>query len=82
MRDGDSIKNAILIETQDYISGVVEEHEYIDQLCIKLNSGIKAIEQNLIIEGDRKYDMFILEMDDGKERIFYFDITSFFDRNN
>jgi hypothetical protein len=36
MKDGKSIENAILIETQDYISGVLEEHKYIDQLCIKM----------------------------------------------
>ena len=78
MRDGDSIENAILIETKDYISGVLEEHNYIDQLCRNLNIGIKGIEQNLILNDDRKYDVFILEMDDGSKRKVCFDITLFF----
>ena len=78
MGDGNSIENAILIETKDYIAGVLEEHNYIDQLCRKLNSGIKSIEQDLILKDDKKYDMFILEMDDGSKRKVCFDISSFF----
>jgi hypothetical protein len=78
MRDGKSIENAILIETQDYISGVLEEHKYIDQICGNLDFGIKAIEQDLILKDGKKYDMFILEMDDGSKRKVCFDITSFF----
>ena len=78
MRDGKSIENAILIETQDYISGVLEEHNYIDGLCKNLNIEIISIEQNLILKDDKKYDMFIIEMDDGRKRKVYFDITLFF----
>ena len=78
MRDGDSIENAILIETKDYIAGVLEEHNYIDLIISNLNSDIKSVEQNLIINGDRKYDIFILEMEDGGKRKVCFDISSFF----
>jgi hypothetical protein len=78
MDKGNSISNAIIIETQDYLSGVVEEHNHIDQICENLNISIKAIEQNLIMKNDRKYDVFNLEMEDGSKIKVCFDITSFF----
>jgi hypothetical protein len=78
MTKGSSIADAIVIDAQDTIAGVTEEHKYINQLCRDLQTGIDAIEQNLIIENDRKYDVFTLFMDDGKKRILYFDVTSFF----
>ena len=78
MEKGNSIENAILIESQNYMTGVIEEHNHIDEICRTLNCGIKAISQNFIIEDGRKYDLFTLEMDDGSERTVCFDITSFF----
>lgn len=58
----------------------MEEHNYIDRICRKLNSGLKAVKQNLIIKDDKKYDVFTLEMDEGRKRKVCFDITSFFIR--
>ena len=78
MREGNSIDNAIIIETQDYISGMVEVHNRIDQICRKINCNIISVEQSLILKNDKKYDLFIIEMDDGSERAICFDITSFF----
>ena len=78
MDKGNSLANAIVIESKNYISGVLREHKYIDQLCRELNIGIKSIEQNFIIENGKKYDVFILKMDDGSKKKVCFDITSFF----
>ena len=49
-KKGNSLENAIVIEAQDTITGVSEEHDYIDKLCSTLDSEIKSVEQNLIIE--------------------------------
>ena len=54
-----------MIDTKDTIPGVTEEHRYIDQLCGEIQTGIKAIEQKLIIENYRQYDVFTLKMYDG-----------------
>ena len=78
MNKGDSIENAIVIDAQDTIAGLTEEHRYIDQLCSTLDTGVKSIDQNLIIEGKRQYDKFVILLEDGSERILYFDLSSFF----
>ena len=78
MKKGNSIADAILIDAQDTSSGITEEHKYLDQLCKKFNTGIEAIDQRIIIENGRQYDVFNLTMDDGKKKILYFDISSFF----
>ena len=78
MREGDSIENAIVIDVQDYISGVLEEHKYIDKICNEFDSEIQSIDQNLVIDNGKKYDVFTLKMDDNSKRQVYFDITSFF----
>jgi len=73
-----TISNAIVIESKDYIAGVLEEHNYIDKICNEFGTEIQSIEQNLIIEKGRKYDVFTLMMKDGGEKKMCFDITSFF----
>jgi hypothetical protein len=78
MGKGNSISNAIIIKTQDYLSGVMEEHNHIDQICENLNISIKAISQNLIMKNDRKYDLFNLEMEDGSKMKVCFDISYIF----
>ena len=77
---GNSLENAIVLDAQDALSGVAEEHNYIEKLCSTLDNAVKSVEQNLIIENSRKYDVFTLLMDDGRERKLYFDVSSFFGR--
>jgi hypothetical protein len=76
--DGNSIANAIVIDANDTFDGVTQEHNYIDHLCSKLDTGIKSMDQTLIKENQRYYDKFIIKIGDGSERIMYFDVTSFF----
>jgi hypothetical protein len=78
MGKGKSISNAIIIKTQDYISGMVEVHNRIDNIRNDLDAEIKSIDQNLIIENGKKYDVFTLRMESGCEKKFCFDITSLF----
>ena len=42
MGKGNSIANAIVIESKDYISGVLEEHNYIDQLYNDIDAEIQS----------------------------------------
>ena len=80
MKKRNSIADAILIDAQDTITGVTFEHNYIDQFCMEMQTGISAIEQKLIFENGRKYDMFTILMADDSERILYFEITCFYGR--
>ena len=78
MDKGNSIANAIVIESKDYISGVLEEHDHIYQICNESDTEIQSIDQNLIIVNGKKYDVFTLIMEGGGEKKVCFDITSFF----
>ena len=72
------MENAIVTESKDYISGVLKEHKYIDKICNEFDTEVQSIDQKLIIENGKKYDVFTFEMDDGSKRKVCFDITSFF----
>ena len=75
---GDSIENAIVIDAPDAITGVALEHGYLDEMVSTLEANLKSIDQNLVIENGRQFDRFVVTMNDGSERILYFDISSFF----
>ena len=77
-KKGNSLSNAIIIEAQDTITGVSEEHAYLDKLCSTLDNEIRSVEQNLIIENGRQYDKFVILLEGDTEMTLYFDITSFF----
>jgi len=76
-KKGNSLESAIIIEAQDTIGGVTEEHTFLDQLFSTLDIGIRSVEQTLIIEGQKQYDQFVITMDDGTKKIIFFDISSF-----
>ena len=78
MQKGNSIKNAIIIDAPNTIDGVIQEHDYIDQLCSFINCDIESMDQTLIKENQRYYDKFTIKIGDGSKRILYFDVTSFF----
>ena len=78
MTTGNSKGNAIVIDALDSIAGVTEEHRYIDQLCSTFDTGVKSIDQSLIIENGKQYDKFVIQFEDGREKVLYFDISSFF----
>ena len=77
-KKGNSLENAIVLDAQDSITGVAMEHGYIDQLIDSLDADVISVKQNLIIENGRQYDKFVIKMNDGNERVLYFDISSFF----
>jgi hypothetical protein len=78
MTTGNSIENAIMIDVQDTISGITEEHRYLDLICSTFDIGIESTGQSLIIEGNKRYDKFVILFKDGREKVLYFDISSFF----
>ena len=78
MTTGNSKGNAIVIDALDSIAGVTEEHKHLNLFCSTLDTGVESIDQSLIIENGKQYDKFVIQFEDGSERILYFDITSFF----
>ena len=78
MGKGNSVKNAIVIDSLNTISWITEEHRHLDLLCSTLDTGIESIDQNLIIEGNKQYDKFVILLEDGREKVLYFDISTFY----
>jgi len=78
VRKGESIENAITIDSPNSILGVMEEHAYLDQLFSSLDNEIRSVEQNLIIEDQKQYDKFVIKMNDGTQRVIFFHVSSFF----
>ena len=78
VKHGESVENAIIIDAQDAISGVIEKHRHIDLILGTKDNDVKSVEQNLIKENKKIYDQFVIKMDDGTEKILYFEISSFF----
>lgn len=54
MQKGLTIDNPIIIDASDAISGVIIEHDYIDQVIDSLDGDIESIEQNLVFEDGRQ----------------------------
>lgn len=67
-RDGKSITQAIKVKS------VAEEYEFVKSHCINC----RLLNQSLIIEGDKPYDVLNLENDKGEKVSYYFDVSSFF----
>ena len=78
MQKGNSISNAIVIDAPDAITGVTMEQGYIDQIIESLDCNIESVDQSLVVENGRQFDQIILKLDDGSEKILFFDISSFF----
>jgi hypothetical protein len=78
VKKGYSIDNAIIINATNSIEGVVTEHEHLDRICGSKDTDVKSLEQNLLMENQKIYDQFVIKMNDGTEKILYFEITSFF----
>jgi hypothetical protein len=55
-----------------------EEHKHIDRIFGNNGKCIKSIEQNLIKQDEKVYDIFVLKMNNGIEKNVFFDITSFY----
>ncbi len=77
-KNGDSIDNAIIINAPNSIQGVIEEHRHLDRICGSKDNDVKSVEQNLLMENQKIYDRFVIKMNDGTEKILYFDISNFF----
>jgi len=79
-KEGGSLKNPIVIDAPDTITGVTMEHQYLDQLIESLNVGVESIEQNLVLENGKQFDKIILTLEGGGEKVLFFDVSSFFGR--
>ncbi len=76
---GETLKQAIeIINAADTGEGVAAEYRYVQLVSESRGRAYTPVKQQLIHRGEKSYDKLTVRLDTGKERSFYFDITSFF----
>ena len=68
IKDGSSIDKAIVVKS------ISEEYDHIRNNCY----GCKLLQQMLILENKKPYDLLEVEKPDGSKASYYFDISSFY----
>ena len=81
VKNGETIENAIIIDAPDTDLGIREEKRYIERIYGEKGKDWTLLEQRLIQENLKDYDMFLIKTADGFEIKIYFEITSFFGKN-
>ena len=78
---GETLKQAIeIVNAVDTAEGVAAEHRYVNLVYESKGQAYTLLEQQLIHRGEKSYDKLKVQLDTGKERDFYFDISSFYGR--
>jgi hypothetical protein len=77
MKKGESIENAITINSSNTLMGIAEEYRHIEVMYGKRDKDWILLEQNLLRIDQKSYDKIIIQTDGLKKEIF-FEITSFF----
>lgn len=75
--DGSSMKKAIVIKSiGDHLESIGQEYKYIGDNFGDRGKDWVLVEQRMIEEEDRFYDLLTIKIiDSGEEKILYFDIT-------
>lgn len=74
-------EDPIVIIANDEFTGVNSEYEYLEYLYGEQNVDWRLDKQQLMISGNKYYDVLNLELRDGKQLSFWFDINSFYGRD-
>lgn len=77
-RDGSSRGNAVVINAKSSIAGIRAEYDWLEALYGKKGEAWKLKSQCVAQDKAGPYDIFVIELRDGKERTIYFDIGAFF----
>jgi hypothetical protein len=75
--DGSSTEKAVIVLAPNSSVGVRAEYEWIGRRL----PDAQVKESNLLVGDGKYYDSVTVQTPDGKERTFYFDITSFVNNN-
>ena len=75
---GTSIDDAIVIHAPNSVMGIMAEYTYIENQCGVKDQDWTLGMQSQLSKNGKDYDMLSVELSDGTEKSFYFDITEFF----
>jgi len=76
--DGSSFKSAVIINAEDHSAGVKAEYAYVAAQCGKPQQDWSLVKQALHHHDDKPYDVLTINLRNGQERTFHFDISKFF----
>ncbi|MBP7543429.1 MAG: hypothetical protein KA747_07470 [Ignavibacteriaceae bacterium] len=77
--DGQTKETAIKISgVENGNKGIEAEYNYLRLFSEYLEEEIKIVRQTLEHDGDKSYDLFLLQFEDGEQRDLWFDITDFY----
>ncbi|MBK9096700.1 MAG: hypothetical protein IPM14_01005 [bacterium] len=68
----------IILGAKDETEGVDAEYIWIEKRFGKQNINWELIDQELVDDGDKQYDILRIKFPDGKIEEFWFDITDFY----
>lgn len=68
----------IILGAKDEMEGVDAEYNWLEERFGKQNINWELIDQQLIDEGDKQFDVLRIKFRDGKSEEFWFDITNFY----
>lgn len=81
-QSGETLQEAIeIIHATDTKEGVFAEHEYLRLKYASLGIAYRVFKQELIPCGEKRYDRLIVELENGQQESYFFDITSFFGKS-
>jgi len=76
--DGSSIENAVIINAQSTLNGIMYEHLYISKIHGEKDTKWKLIQQQLLEVGGRHYDAMRISIINNEIIVYYFDISNFY----
>ena len=76
--NGESIENAVIINTANSMIGIPAEYKFISRRYGQKDLDWTREFQSVMRSGNRQYDVVVIKLKDGQEKSFYFDITKFY----
>jgi hypothetical protein len=76
--NGESFETAVIVNAGDSAAGIDAEYGYITSQCGRRNKDWTARSQALHDHDGKPYDVLTIQLSNGEERTFYFDISNFF----
>lgn len=76
--DGSSFEKAVVIHAESTDVGLSAEYGYISSLFGRMDAEWSAVQQRLVKQAGKHYDVVVIRLNNGTEKSIYFDITHFF----
>ncbi len=76
--NGETIENAVIINTATSLQGITAEYDFVASKCGQKDADWTLESQMVLRSGNKNYDLINVQLKNGDEKSFYFDITQFY----